>query len=63
MSPIEFGLELFKKASELQTKKIRATEIIARASEAAENMPEPFKSNLGVIITHLVDECENVAGG
>lgn len=58
---IEFGLQVFKIANEIQTKTIRATEIIKRATEEAEGMSEPFKSNFGWLVTKLVDECEKVS--
>lgn len=58
--PIIFGEELFAKAKEMQTKTVRACDVLAKIDEELSTMPEPFKMDFICLVTKAVDKCENM---
>lgn len=60
MNPIEFGANLFAKAKEMQTKTVRACDVIVKIDEELSTMPEPFKMDFMCLVTRAVDKCENM---
>lgn len=60
MNPIEFGTELFAKAKEMQTKTVRAMEVIAKIDAELSSMPEPFKMDFMCLVTRAIDKCDDM---
>ena len=59
MNPIKFAADLFAKAKEMQTKTVRACDVIVKIDEELSNMPEPFKMDFMCLVTRAVDKCKN----
>jgi len=60
MDSINFGANLFEKAIEMQTKTIRACDVIVKIDKELSTMPEPFKMDFICLVTRAVDKCENM---
>lgn len=60
MNAVEFGTNLFAKAKEMQTKTVRACDVIVKIDEELSTMPEPFKMDFMCLVTRAVDKCENM---
>ncbi len=60
MDSIKFGANLFEKAIEMQTKTVRACDVIVKIDEELSTMPEPFKMDFICLVTRAVDKCKNM---
>jgi hypothetical protein len=60
MNPIKFGANLFEKAIEMQTKAVRACDVIVKINEELSTMPGPFKMDFICLVIRAIDKCENM---